>query len=473
MNYRGRGIGLVVVVLSSIVGLVSARDYAGSWNDGSRLATVECLVDYHTLAIDQSVFVEVPHGDGPSPYPAWEPDLVRTGTGDKLWIGGRFYSDKSPVPGLLLACAYQGWRWAAGPSARERPDLFCWLMTVLSSGGAYVVAVWSIYRIGQLLLLPATSNLLVTFAFAFATVALPYTEHVNNHSLLLGVAAPLFLVLTLLADRVRAGRPVGWLAGLAGSLAGLGYTIDLGAGPVLLAGTGLLVLYRGRSVWTATVFTLAALPWLVLHHTVNYAVGGTFKPANAVPEYFLWPGCSFNPANLTGGWQHPSVGHFVGYAGELLAGKKGFIGHNPALLLLVPALFLLPRRRLAEWPEAALALFWSVGTWLAYAATSNNSSGLCCSVRWFVPLLAPGSYVLAILLREFPDYRLDFLVLSGWGAALAVVMCWYGPWMKHMVPYYWFFQGGILLSWTALNLRRRWRKQSPATTAPAWHADAA
>ena len=473
MNHRGRWIGLMVVILTSVVALASARDYAGSWNDGSRLATVECLVDYHTLAIDQSVFVDVPQGDGPSPYPAWEPDLVRTGTGDKLRIDGRFYSDKSPVPALLLASAYQSWRWAAGPSARERPDLFCWSMTILSSGVAYVVAVWSIYRVGGALLLPATSNLLITFGFAFATVALPYTEHVNNHSLLLGVAAPLFLALTLLAERVRAGRPVNLLAVGIGSLVGLGYTIDLGAGPVLLAGTGLLILYRCRSVATAAAFTLSALPWLVLHHAVNYAVGGTFKPVNAVPEYFLWPGCSFNPANLTGGWQHPSVWHFLRYAGELLAGKKGFLGHNPALFLLVPALLLLPRRQFAEWPEAALALFWSVGTWLAYAATSNNASGLCCSVRWFVPLLAPGFYVVALLLRECPGYRTEFLLLSGWGAALACVMCWYGPWMKHMVPFYWVFQGGILLSWVVLMIHRGPRKSAAVIKERAWHADAA
>ena len=40
--------------------LSAARPYAGSWNDGSRLATVESLVDRHTWAIDDSIFVAVP-----------------------------------------------------------------------------------------------------------------------------------------------------------------------------------------------------------------------------------------------------------------------------------------------------------------------------------------------------------------------------------------------------------------------------
>ena len=41
------------------IAIVSARDLAGGWNDGSRLATVESLVDYHTLAIDDSAFVKI------------------------------------------------------------------------------------------------------------------------------------------------------------------------------------------------------------------------------------------------------------------------------------------------------------------------------------------------------------------------------------------------------------------------------
>ena len=50
-------IAALVTFGAVLVALVSARPYAGSWNDGSRLATVESLVDYHTLAIDRSIFL--------------------------------------------------------------------------------------------------------------------------------------------------------------------------------------------------------------------------------------------------------------------------------------------------------------------------------------------------------------------------------------------------------------------------------
>src|SRR5262245_30372488 len=226
--------GPAVLVVATLVAVLSARPYAGGWNDGSRLATVESLVDHHTLAIDDSIFVRVPAGNDasiPRPYPASETGLLQTGTGDKLFIRGRYYSDKSPVPALLLAGVYQGAQAGAGLKARERPDLFCFVMTLASSGLAYVASVWCVYRVGGLVGLSASVRLLLTASLAFCTVALTYSQHVNNHILLLGVTAALTLGFVRLAQD-PAPRLTRLL--ILGTLAGLGYTLDLGAGPVLL-----------------------------------------------------------------------------------------------------------------------------------------------------------------------------------------------------------------------------------------------
>jgi hypothetical protein len=184
----------------------------------------------------------------------------------------------------------------------------------------------------------------------------------------------------------------------------------------------------------------------VLHHAVNYAVGGTIGPANAVPEYFQWPGCTFNTQNMTGGWKHPDVIHFLTYAASLLFGKRGFFGHNLPLFLMLPTTAVLLWRRGRELPELLFAVCWCGGTWLAYAINSTNSSGMCCSIRWFVPLLAPCYYVLALALRDLPATRGGLALLSGWGALLAVMMWSEGPWIKHMVPYFWPLQAAALLS---------------------------
>src|SRR5262249_14096280 len=140
----------------------------------------------------------------------------------------------------------------------------------------------------------------LTASFALATTALPYVRQVNNHILLLGVAAALFLHVAWFAEEMKTGSSTRFRLLVLGLLAGLGYTMDLGAGPVLFLGTlGIVVWHRPR-LRHLLAFASAALPWVLLHHVLNYAVGGTLKPANAVSDYFAWPGCTFNVQNMTG-----------------------------------------------------------------------------------------------------------------------------------------------------------------------------
>ncbi len=443
-----RWVGALIGGCAVLLAAFSARPFAGGWNDGSRLAAVESLIDAHTLAIDHSVFVQVPPPPQPAPYPADEPVLLRHGTLDKLFISGHYYSDKSPVPAVLLAGSYQLLKWATGWTARTHPDHFCRAMTLASSGLAYVLAVLGVYVLGGRLRLGLSLRLLLAASFGLATVALPYTAHVNNHILLLGVTTWLTVSVHSLAEESRQGRVGSWRLILLGLLAGLGYTIDLGVGPVLLVCTLLFVVACFRRITPAAIVIAAALPWLALHHALNHAVGGTWGPANAVAEYFRWPGSPFSASNLTGGWAHAGPGSFLLYAASMLFGKRGFFGHNLPLFLLLPALAPLLRLRRRR-PEVWWALGCCAGAWLLYAATSNNSSGQCLSIRWFVPLLAPAYLLLALALRVFPKFRIAFVLLSAWGCMLVLLMR-EGPWTKHVVPGFWILQAAALLSWVFL-----------------------
>jgi hypothetical protein len=447
---------LCVLALASLIALVSARPYAGGWNDGSRLATVECLVDHGTLAIDDSIFVKVPLSTDAAvsgPYPAGNQMLQQYGTLDKLRIHGRYYSDKSPVPALVMAGVYAAWQGLTGLTARERPDRFCLLSTLTCSGLSYVLGVWCIYRLTRRIGLPRALGLALTGSFALSTVALPYVRHVNNHILLLGVAAALVLNLARLQEAWGVERGASLrLLGI-GTLAGMAYTIDLGCGPVLVVCMCGLLLYRCRALKPLAIVSAGVLPWVVMHHAVNFAVGGTLQPANSVIEYLQWPGSPFDGDNITGVIRHDWL-HFLVYAAALLDGKRGFLGHNLPLFLLLPGFFILLRRRSSVRPEALFAACWCAGTWLLYALASTNASGACCSIRWFVPLLAPGYWVLAILLRQAPEFQRVFLVLSGWGALLGGIMWWFGPWMRHLVPFFWHIQAAALLCWAILAVRR-------------------
>jgi hypothetical protein len=446
------------VALALLIALVSARPYAGAWQDGSRLAMVETLVDYHTWAIDDSIFVR-PTPEH-TPYLADDP-ILKFGTKDKLLIDGRYYSDK-PVFALLLAGVYQVWQWCGGATASERPEQFCWLMAFVGSGLSYVLAVGCVYRLGGLQRIPLTTRLVFTGSFALATIALTYSRQVNVHITLLGFMAVITLgVAQIRQHQADARTPWLWLTTL-GGLAGLSYTFDVGSGSPLVLGVLAWVAFRFRRLGPVLAAALAALPWIALHQSINYAIGGSIKPINTVPEYYDWPGCPFTPESFTGNWKH-SPGHFFVYAAAMLVGKRGFLFHNLPLLLAIPALVALWRRRPAMRPELLFLGGWCAAVWLMYAALSNNSSGVCCSIRWFLPFLAPAYYALGQFLSDWPEYRRDFLVLSGWGLVLGGLAWWLGPWMDRMIPLYWPVVGAALLSWGAC----RWRAASANVVRPA------
>src|SRR5262249_27514244 len=152
-----------------------------------------------------------------------------------------------------------------------------------------------------------------------------------------------------------------------------------------------LVAWRQRRLGGAVLLLAAAFPWFVLHHAVTYAYAGRFGPPNADPAVFDYPGTEFEHDDLTGRYNHASVGGLLLYAVGLLVGPRGFVQSNLPLFLAVPApllLWLLPRP-VREWPEVVAGAAWAVGVWLVFALLSSNYSGECCSVRWFLPLLVP------------------------------------------------------------------------------------
>jgi hypothetical protein len=403
---------ILVAAAAALVAVVSARPYAGSWNDGSRLASVESLVEHGTFAIDHSTYLNVPSADDPDGPNFYDPAVpaLKCGTGDRICVNGYYYSHKSPMPSVLMAGQYAGLRFA-GLSAREHPGWFAWWMCVGSSGVAYVLSVVGVYLLGDAVGLPTRPRLLLAAALAFATTTLPYSRQVNDHLLLLAVSVWLLVGLTRL---VRGEQRSAVVLICLGSLAGLGYAVEMGAGPLLLLCTISFVTLHCRNLRSVALFACAALPWVVLHHAINYGIGGTFVPAASVPEFFRWPGSHFDETTMTGTWKHGGPAAFLGYASELLVGRRGFLGHNFPVLLALPALAVAVRRRCPELPVVAFAACWSIGTWLLYAAGSNNHAGVCCSVRWLVPLLGPAFYLVALLLREREEFR---PISRGWHSA--------------------------------------------------------
>jgi hypothetical protein len=398
-----------VVLIAVAIAAVSARPFTAGANDASRLATVECLVDHHTLEIDQSTWFEAAAGDKIRP--------IRDGP---------FYSDKPPVLALLLAGPYAALHDGFGFRSADHKEAFCFLMTLLCSGLAYVAAVWCVYRLGRLVGLSPGWAAALTASFGLATVAPVYARNVNSH--LPSLAAAMAVVLNV-AGLTRTSKSevgsrklgMGRLL-LIGLLAGFAYALEQPTGGLLLVAVSIASAVRLRRPTAVVWIALAALPWALMHHAVTWACAGTFGPPNSNPAVFDYPGSWFDAQTLTGRWNHAGLGDFAAYAFLMLFGERGFVLSNPALLLALPAAVWALRRI-----EIVCFGLWALGVWLVYAALSTNYGGTCCTIRWFTPLLAPAYFVLALQLRDSPRYRIDFIVLSGVGAVLATCFWLGGP----------------------------------------------
>ena len=346
-------------------------------------------------------------------------------------------------------------------------------MTLFCSGLSYVVAVLCAYRLGRVVGLSPGWAVALTASLGLATIAPVYTRHVNSNLPLLAVSLAVLLNVTMIAVEPMpplltpspqgGGSQRGRLL-LIGALAGFAYALEQPTGGLLLVAAAVAVLRLRRPsavVWVV----LAALPWVVLHHAVVYSYTGMIGPAASNPAFWDYPGSQFDAHNLTGRWNHAGFGDFAAYAFLMLFGVHGFILSNPMLLMAVPAavwaFWRLPAARLVT---VCFGL-WCLGVWLLYAALSNNYSGLCCSIRWFTPLLAPAVYWLALALRDLPQFRIDFIVLSVWGMVLAGYFWFYGPFgafdYQPAFPYFfWSVQAAGFLIWIVC------RAAFPPGTAP-------
>ncbi len=445
-----RASGWLLAACAFVLAAAGARPHAASWNDGSRLASVESLVERGTFCIDDSVFLNPEAARGAPPYAPDDPTLAR-GTLDRLLIDGRWYSDKPPLVSVPLAAAYRGLMMLGAPAPTERPAVFAWAVCVLLSGTGCAVAVGCMWTLGRRAGLTPPWRLAWFAGFALATVLPAYTRSANNHIAQLGAVGAACVLLCRIADRHAEGRDA-WGSLLAvGFVAGFAYNLDFGVGPPFVLAVLVAVALRTRDVSAVCACGLGALPLILAGHTLNYAIGGDFvKPLNMHPEYLSWPNSPF-ATTMTGVVRPRPVAQGL-YALDLLFGMKGFLTHNPPLLLAAAAGALVLRRGARDRVELLALGAWCAAGWALYGVLSKNHGGGCVSVRWFVPFLAPGFWVLAKLLAERPALRFDFAALALCGLALAVGAWAVGPWRSAPLSLYWWTFGGSLVAWAAVRL---------------------
>ena len=145
----------------ALLALLTTAPFAGSWNDASRMATIQSLVEMHTFIIDKSNFVF---------------------TGDKVFINEHFYSDKPPVPAIIGAIVYLP-LFHLGIKLDKELNFAYYLITLFTVKMFWIIGLAAFYSALRFSNINENNRLWLTYALGIASLHLTWSSTFNNHSL--------------------------------------------------------------------------------------------------------------------------------------------------------------------------------------------------------------------------------------------------------------------------------------------------
>lgn len=421
--YKFFALTLIVFSLSAVLFFTRLNDV--SWNDRSRLATIQSLTQKRSLIIDNTLFetgdkVFVPlenilSSDKRSKCVNNESLSVKSPQCSQGEIAGHFYSDKPPLFSVLAAipCFIVH---PFGIDFVTRKGVLIYIVTLFSESLPMYLFFYFFYRVlNEKGYFFKEKNLFLISLFIVGTCLISFSTVLNNHlpaGLLCGAAVLLFWKGSYFNDRSMF---------VSGFLLSLATVIDPGALFFLTVFGAWLcfkVLFAKEDKTQKTVFVSlfilgTAIP-LFFHFLLNFPITGDLFPASMHPELFDYKNSPFASSNLTGASAAINgLGGWWNYFWSMLFGKRGFFLHNPILLLgLLCGFYLCVKAKKEKTFYAALLLsvFSVIGY---YSLFGKNYGGPAYLTRWLVLIIPP----LFILVVEFVKHcrelfdLLVFLVL--------------------------------------------------------------
>lgn len=316
---------IALVFLGCLVALGYFMRVPRNPNENSRMAPVLAAFWHGTLAIDAY------HRVGP----------VRTT--DESFHAGHFYSDKAPGSSLLAALGYApvfAWERATGRTAPYVVSKYS--MTLAADGVPVALALCALFVLASSVA-GARAGVSVTLAGLMATPLLPFGTALFGHAV---AGALLFLAFAQVRRLTRGPLAPRWRdLVLAGALLGLCVATEYTTAPacLLVAAYGLFRLGRRGELTLARTWLgplLGALPFGLVVALYNVACFGS--PFSLGYENLASPLYrSFHVRGLVGiGAPHLDVAYYL-----TLHPARGIFLHAPVLLLAIPGLWAMARRR--------------------------------------------------------------------------------------------------------------------------------
>ncbi len=343
-----------------ILAMVTIMPRVTCWNDASRMATVQSLVEKQSFIIDSSVFVN---------------------TGDKVFIKGHFYSDKLTLPSMLGAVIYLPLHYT-GLKLSYGWNLAYYLIILLTVKLFWLFGLVAFYFSLEYCNLDDKGRLWLTAALGFASLYFTWSSTFNNHSL---AASQLIIGFYFLLKAKFSGSPgknlffSGFFLSLAGAT-----DVPIGLFYVLFS---FYIIFNPDLRKKIGFYLIPVFFTVFPTFIVNYYISGSFVPVKMVKAYFQYPFSPWVGSNNLSGMKINQGMFFLSYSFHTLIGKNGFLLYNPLLFLALPYLVRETGKNHKFRFEALIISIASIIIVLYYLLFTNNYGGSSYSIRWFVPLL--------------------------------------------------------------------------------------
>lgn len=381
-----RIVGTILAILFFLFCLAFVKTNPDSWNDIARIATIESLAERGSWAIDESAWVD--H------------------TADKVFLDGKFYSDKMPVLSFIGAGVYAILRAAFGASLAPNCHACAYApLTLIMVALPAALTLWLFFDFAARMNAPLWAATVGTIALGAGTMMLPYALVFNHH---VPAACALFASFYRLSLRAVFAKPrtpspseLGiasshpstslrtllamtdervWLFA-AGFLAALAIAFDISAGILAASVAGIaIVRWRREFVW----FALGATVPMIATALLDYQIAQTIIPPYMITNGYNYPGSEF-PATFAG---NGTPDDYAAYAFRMFLGGKGLFAFNPLLLFAFAGAAVTTinaKHRLRV--EAFFIVVGFVALCIYLATNTGNYGGTAYGERWFIPAI--------------------------------------------------------------------------------------
>jgi hypothetical protein len=350
-------------------------------DEAVRLATIETLLDRHTMALKADAFGELADGDS----------LVR--------VNGKLYANQPPTMSVLLA----GPTWIlrkAGWDLRLDPEAVAYALTLISVTIPVAGAAGLLYRMARLFELSRRWRVILAMTCIAGSGLLSYAVVLNSQA----PAAALLIAAAACLIHVEASQRPRWAAGwivLAGFCAALAVALEPIA--ALIAAPLVLVIITTRFSWRfrfggVLLLILGALPVLAVHAAFNVRITGDLLPVTLHHELSLPALAPRTTIALPEEDADDVIAHSSAWSSfattcdwltTALVGSHGLLSHFPILLLGVGGVGAVMHR---HWPApikvlAALSLAGATAAMIYFCWIRKDWQDANFAISWFVPLL--------------------------------------------------------------------------------------